>query len=80
MIGEYEPVGVAECKSTDRCENNACFFRMRDQFGYPIFWYNGINKDAEKAMKKAGVDKVIFPKLSVLIGTNVIYLNCEDKK
>lgn len=75
------PVGWTQCKSTDKCGNNKCFFRMRDQFGWPVWCYSGSEIEAKKAVEKAGIDMedIIFPKLSVNIGTNVIYLFCEDK-
>ena len=76
----YRPIIAEQCDYTKECKNNKCFFKMRDCFGWPPFVYEGSKEAGEKALKKAGIEanEMMFPELKAVIGTNVIYVVCED--
>jgi len=76
----YRPIINEQCSCTKECKNNKCFFKLRDCYGYPVFYYDGIKEDIINAVEKAGIDRedVMFPELKASIGTNVIYVLCED--
>ncbi len=76
----FRPIIAEQCGCSKECTNNRCFFRLRDCFGYPPFWYPGNEVDINKALEKAGVDDMIFPKFQAFVGTNVIYVNCENQE
>lgn len=79
-----EIIGYSQCGKVDKCQNNQCFFRRRD-----VFCVNPWHIPDEK-LQKENMDKhheldakygeQIFPRVSASIGTNVIYVNCEDYK
>ena len=88
MSIEFRPIGWTMCELTKECKNNACIFKLASCYGFPIFWYPGNDIDGEEScfdkqkriLKELNLDRVIYPEFTANIGTNIIYVNCEDKK
>lgn len=71
-----------QCGSTKNCKNNKCFWMLRDNYQYPVFWYEDMGKDQNKILNEIGIKQkdVYFPKTKTSIGTNCIEIFCEDFK
>ena len=69
------------CDVYERCANKSCFWKARDQFGMPVWWYKGVEEDAEKISKKFGIKgSIFFPKMTLGSVTNGRVVVCEDFK
>lgn len=73
-------VGEIQCKRTKECSNKKCFWMLRDNYGWPPWYYDGRDKDQQVILDKVGIvlADVRFPKLVVEVGTNCINIWCHE--
>lgn len=77
-----EVVSIINCSKTNECKNIKCFWYLRDVYGYPPFWYENREYDINKILDniKINLAEIYFPNLKTQVGTNCIYVICEDFK
>lgn len=76
-------VDFYQCKWTNECQNNKCFWKQRDCYGLePFPCYidsNGEYPAMEKNKKILEIyGPTYFPKFNIIAGTNAMYIKCED--
>ena len=82
---EYKSISAVQCELTEECKNTACIFKLRDCHDFPVFWYSGFEGESSKEkqdriLNSLEMGKVTYPRFTANMGTNVIYVGCEDKK
>lgn len=72
-----------QCKLTQICQNDRCFWKQRDCYGlnpFPVWKSPEGNfplvEENEKIVEKYG--EPYYPKFKVTVGTNTMYIICED--
>ena len=73
-------IGITQCDSTKTCVNIRCFWKLRDTYGYPVFWYPKCKEDCDRILGTLKLQQkgINFPEIFVTVGTNCLYINCPD--